>query len=163
LLQNPHEFKKLKEDISSSSPSLISSTIEETLRYRSPVQAIFRMTTQEITIGGAQKIPSGQQIVVWLGSANHDESVFPDPEKFDISSIPYAHSHVGFGHGIHFCLGAPLARLEARIALKIILEKLQDLELDESKPIKPLDSLIFHGVSQLPLRFTPSNVVKANR
>lgn len=77
MLQNPQEFRKLKED-RSSSPSLISSTIEETLRYRSPIQAIFLKTTQEITIG-EQKIPSGQEIVVWLGSANHDESVFPDP------------------------------------------------------------------------------------
>ena len=163
LLQNPQEFKKLKEDVSSlSSSPLIPSTIEETLRYRSPVQGLFRRTTQEITIGGAQKIPSGQGIIVWLGSANHDELVFPDPEKFDISRIPHAHSHVGFGHGIHFCLGAPLARLEARVALKIILERLQNLELDESKAIKPLDSLIFHGVSQLPLRFTPANLIKAN-
>jgi cytochrome P450 len=164
LLQNPQEFRKLKEDVSSlsSSSSLILSTIEETLRYRSPVQGLFRMTTQEITIGGAQKIPSGQGIIVWLGSANHDESVFPDPEKFNISRIPHAHSHVGFGQGIHFCLGAPLARLEARVALKIILERLQNLELDESEAIKPLDSLIFHGVSQLPLRFTPANLSKAN-
>jgi cytochrome P450 len=164
LLQNPQEFKKLKEDGTSSSPSLIPSTIEETLRYRSPVQAVFRLTTQEITIGGAQKIPSGQGIVVWLGSANHDESVFPDPERFDISRIPHAHSHVGFGHGIHFCLGAPLARLEARIALKIILERLQNLELDVSniETIKPLHSLFFHGVSQLPLRFTHGNLVKTN-
>ncbi len=163
LLQNPQEFKKLKEDRTSLS-SLIPSTIEETLRYRSPVQAVFRMTTQEITIGGAQKIPSGQGIVVWLGSANHDESVFPDPEKFDISRIPHAHSHVGFGHGIHFCLGAPLARLEARVALKIILERLQNLELDDSniEAIKPLHSLFFHGVSQLPLRFTHGNLVKAD-
>jgi cytochrome P450 len=160
LLQNPQEFKKLR----TSSPSLIPSTIKETLRYRSPVQALFRFTTQDITIGGAQKIPSGQGIIVWLGSANHDESVFPDPEKFDISRIPHAHSHVAFGHGIHFCLGAPLARLEARVALKIILERLQNLELDESsiEAIKPLDSLIFHGVSQLPLRFTPGNLIKAN-
>jgi cytochrome P450 len=163
LLQNPQEFKKLKEDRTSLS-SLIPSTIEETLRYRSPVQAVFRMTTQEITIGGAQKIPSGQGIVVWLGSANHDESVFPDPEKFDISRIPHAHYHVGFGHGIHFCLGAPLARLEARVALKIILERLQNLELDDSniEAIKPLHSLFFHGVSQLPLRFTHGNLVKAD-
>jgi cytochrome P450 len=157
LLQNPQEFKKLKED-----RSLIPATIEETLRYRSPIQAIFRMTTQDITIGGAQKILSGQQIIGWLGSANHDESVFPDPEKFDISRIPHAHFHVGFGHGIHFCLGAPLARLEARVVLKIILERLQNLELDETKSIKPLDSLIFHGVSQLHLRFTPGDLIKAN-
>ncbi|MBV9668028.1 MAG: cytochrome P450 [Nitrososphaeraceae archaeon] len=159
LLQNPQQFKKLKED-RTSLPSLIPSTIEETLRYRSPVQAVFRVATQEITIGGAQKIPSGQGIIVWLGSANHDESVFPDPEKFDISRIPHAHSHVGFGHGIHFCLGAPLARLEARVALKIILERLQNLELDDSniEPIKPLHSLFFHGVSQLSLRFTHGNL-----
>jgi cytochrome P450 len=161
LLQNPQEFKKLKEDRSSPSSSLISSTIEETLWYRSPVQFVSRKTTQEVTIGEAEKIPSGQEIVTWIGSANHDESVFGDPEEFDISRTPHGHPHVGFGHGIHFCLGAPLARLEAKVALKIILERLQDLELDDSKKedIKPLNSLLLHGVSQLPLRFTPGNLI----
>jgi cytochrome P450 len=160
LLQNPQEFDKLKKD-RSSPPSLILSTIEETLRYRSPIQAISRITAREITIGG-QKIPSGQDIIAMIGSANHDESVFPDPEKFDISRIPHGHFHVGFGHGIHFCLGAPLARLEGNIVLKIILDRLQDLELDESKKeaIKPLPSFAIHGVSHLPLRFTPGNLVK---
>jgi cytochrome P450 len=159
LLQNPQEFKKLKDDRLSS--SLISSTIEETLRYRSPVQFLGRRTTQEVPIG-EQKIPSGQSIIVWLGSANHDELVFPDPEKFDISRKPHGHSHVGFGNGIHFCLGAPLARLEANIAIKLILERLQDLELDESKKevIKPLEGLNLHGVSHIPLRFTAGNLVK---
>jgi cytochrome P450 len=68
--------------------------------------------------------------------------VFPDPEKFDISRIPHGHSHVGFGHGIHFCLGAPLARVQGSTVLKIILDRLVDLELDESKKeaIKPLPS-----------------------
>jgi cytochrome P450 len=161
LLQYPQEFKKLKEDRSSPSSSLISSTIEETLRYRSPVQFTSRKTTQEVTIGEGQKIPSGQVIVTWIGSANHDESVFPDPEKFDISRTPHGHPHVGFGHGIHFCLGAPLARLEAKVALKIILERLQGLEIDDSRKedIKPLNSLLLHGVSQLPLRFTPGNLI----
>ena len=160
LLQNPQEFEKLKKD-RSSSPSLISSTIEETLRYRSPIQAIFRRTAQEVTIGG-QKIPSDQDIIAMIGSANHDELVFPDPEKFDISRIPHGHFHVGFGHGIHFCLGAPLARLEGSTVLKIMLDRLLDLELDESKKeaIKPLPSFVVHGVSQLPLRFTPGNLVK---
>jgi cytochrome P450 len=168
LLENPQEFKKLKEDKSLSSPSssppsssLISSTIEETLRYQSPIQRIPRITAQEVTIGG-QKIPSGQDIFAFIGSANHDESVFPDPEKFDISRIPHDHFHLGFGHGIHFCLGAPLARLEGSIVLKIILERVQDLKIDDSKKhtIKPLPSFGFHGVSHLPLRFTPSNLVK---
>jgi cytochrome P450 len=162
LLQNPQEFEKLKKDRSSSpSPSLISSTMEETLRYRSPIQAIFRRTAQEVTIGG-QKIPSDQDIIAMLGSANHDELVFPDPEKFDICRIPHSHFHVGFGHGIHFCLGAPLARPEGSTVLKIMLDRLLDLELDESKKetIKPLPSFVVHGVSHLPLRFTPGNLVK---
>ena len=162
LLQNPQEFRKLKEEDNLSTSPLIPSTIEETLRYRSPVQAVFRTTKEQVTIGESQKIPPGQGIVVWLGSANHDESVFPDPEKFDISRIPHGHSPVGFGQGIHFCLGAPLARLECRVALKIILERLRDLELDSSKTetIKALPSLFFHGVSQLPLRFKTGNVIK---
>jgi cytochrome P450 len=162
LLQNPQEFEKLKADGSSpSSLSLISSTVEETLRYRSPVQLISRKTTQEVTIGEAQKIPAGQVILVWIGSANHDELAFPDPEKFDISRAPHGHSHVGFGHGIHFCLGAPLARLEGKVALKIITERLNNLEIDESRKesITPLDSIVIHGVSHLPLRFTPGNLV----
>src|SRR5215208_4275350 len=161
LLQNPQEFRKLKEEEDNLSTSpLIPSTIEETLGYRSPVQAVFRTTKEQVTIGESQKISPGQGIVVWLGSANHDESVFPDPEKFDISRIPHDHFHVGFGQGIHFCLGAPLARLECRVALKIILERLRELELDSSKTetIKALPSLFFHGVSQLPLRFKTGNV-----
>ena len=74
----------------------------------------------------------------------------------------YDHFHVGFGHGIHFCLGAPLARLEGSIILKIILDRLQDLEIDDSKKeaIKPLPSFVFHGVSHLPLRFRPGNLQK---
>jgi cytochrome P450 len=106
LLQNPDEFKLLQDDY-----DLIGSTIEETLRYRSPVQAVVRLVTKEINLGG-QKIQSGQRIIALLGSANHDESIFADPERFDISrsnSATYHHAHVGFGHGIHFCLGAQLA------------------------------------------------------
>jgi cytochrome P450 len=160
LLQNLQEFKKLKGHRSSPSlsSSLISSTIEETLRYQSPIQLVPRRTMQEVTIGG-KKIPLGQHINAMIGSANHDESVFPDPEKFDISRSPHGHSHIGFGHGIHFCLGAPLARLEGSIVLKIILDRLHDLELDDSKKeaIKPLPSFFFHGVSHLPLRFRPGN------
>lgn len=163
LLQNLREFEKLKKDRKSSSPSqsLISSTIEETLRYKSPTQALPRITRQEVTIGG-QKIPSGQGIFVMIGSANHDESIFPEPEKFNISRFPNGHSHLGFGHGIHFCPGAPLARSEAGTVLKIILDRLQELEIDGSKKdtIKPLPSFVIHGVSHLPLRFTPGNLVK---
>jgi cytochrome P450 len=159
LLQYPQEFRRLKEaDVPY---SLIPPTIEETLRYRSPVQAVFRSTTVEVNIG-RQKIPPKQGIIVWLGSANHDETVFPDPERFYITRIARGHSHLGFSHGIHFCLGAPLAKLEASVVLKIILGRLQDLELEDSniQSIQPLPSLFFHGVSQLPLRFKANNPIK---
>ena len=142
LLQNPHEFKLLQDD-----HSLIGSTIEETLR---------------INLGG-QNIQSGQKIIVWIGSANHDESIFADPERFDItrSDSPTSrhHSHVGFGNGIHFCLGAPLARLEGQVVLRVILQRLQDLKLDiEEESLSPLQMVLLHGVAHLPLRFQPGQV-----
>ena len=161
LLQYQDQFKLLKDDISN---SLIPSVIEETLRYRSPVQAVFRITNRGAKVAD-QSIGPGQGVVIWLGSANHDEKAFPDADKFDISRNPQGHSHVGFGHGIHFCLGAPLARLEGKVAIKVILERLKDLQFEyergtdlvEGLPqnVKPLHSLFFHGVSALPLKFRP--------
>ncbi len=81
---------------------------------------------------------------MWLGSANHDESIFPKPEKFNIFRTPHGHAHVGFGHGIHFCLGARSARLELRTVLKILPSRLQNLELDHDniENMKPISSLI---------------------
>lgn len=104
-------------------------------------------------------------IIAWLGSANHDESVFANPERFDITRISH-HAHVSFGHGIHFCLGAPLARLEGQVVLRVILQRLQDLNLDaegSNKKIKndnliPLQSVFFHGVADLPLTFRPGQM-----
>jgi cytochrome P450 len=136
--------------------------IEETLRYRSPVQAVFRITDRGAKVA-EQAIEPGQGVIVWLGSANHDEKVFPNPDRFDISRSPHGHSHVGFGNGIHFCLGAPLARLEGKLALKVVLERLKNLQFDykqdsdlEGLPqnIQPLRSIFFHGVSALPLKFS---------
>lgn len=159
LLQNQEEFRLLQDD-----RALIPSTIEETLRYRSPVQAVLRIVTKDTILGG-QKIDAGQRIIAWVGSANHDESIFVNPERFDItrwnSTVPHRHTHFGFGHGIHFCLGAPLARLEGQVVLRVILQRLQELNLDtdgSSKEVKkrnliPLQSIFFHGVAHLPLRF----------
>jgi cytochrome P450 len=126
LLQNPHEFRLLQ-----GNRTLIPSTIEETLRYRSPAQAVARIVTKDTNLGG-QKLQSGQSIIAWLGSANHDESIFTDPERFDITrSKSSSHpAHIGFGNGIHFCLGAPLARLEGQVVLRVILQRLQDLRLN---------------------------------
>jgi cytochrome P450 len=159
LLQYQEQLRILKAD---TSLSLIPYVVEETLRFRSPVQAVYR-TTKEGAKVADEPIESGQGIISWLGSANHDERVFPNPDKFEITRSPHGHSHIGFGHGIHFCLGAPLARLEGKIALKVILKRLKDLrfeyeegsELVEGLPhnIRPLRSIFFHGVSSLPLKF----------
>jgi cytochrome P450 len=147
LLQNPQEFKLLQEN-----HSLIGSAIEETLRYRSPVQAVNRIVTKDVKLGG-QQIQSGQRVIAWIGSANHDESIFPDSERFDISRSG-RQANLGFGHGIHFCLGAPLALLEGQVVLRIILQRLQGLTLDgDGDELRPIQSVFFHGVAHLPLRF----------
>jgi cytochrome P450 len=154
LLQNQTEFRLLQNN-----HNLIPSTIEETLRYRSPVQAVIRIVSKDTNLRG-QKIQSGQRIIAWLGSANHDESVFANPERFDITRNSQHHAHVGFGHGIHFCLGAPLARLEGQVVLRVILQRLQDLnfDIDGNENLIPLQSVFFHGVAHLPLTFRPGRL-----
>jgi cytochrome P450 len=140
---------------------LISSAIEETLRYRSPVQAVFRFAIQDTTMEG-QRLQRGQRMILWIGSANHDDSVFPDAEIFDITRT-FDNTHLAFGHGIHFCLGSSLASLEAKVVLKIILERLQGLKFaDEYKDgsLKPLHGIFFHGVSHLPICFKPDIPIK---
>ena len=110
--ERPEVYERLR-----AQPSLIPSAIEEVLRYRSPVQSMFRAATGETEIGGAVTHP-GQPVVAWIGSANRDEAQFPNAEVFDIERTP--NRHIAFGYGIHFCLGAPLARLEARLALEAL-------------------------------------------
>jgi cytochrome P450 len=163
LLENPQEFQRLQEN----QKSLIKPAIEETLRYRSPVQILIRTATADVTLsegrkeGERQEIKKGQELVLYLGSANHDESIFTDPERFDITRKNLR--HLGFGNGIHFCLGAPLARLEGQIALRIILEKFKDLQFnfdytdkqDLYTKVTPFKSSFLLGLSHLPLRFQP--------
>jgi len=174
LLENPQEFKKLQENKN----SLIKPAIEETLRYRSPVQLVIRIANDDVTLseekeeGGEGrkeiekqeiKIQKGQKIILYLGSANHDESVFTDPERFDITRKNL--HHMAFGTGIHFCLGAPLARLEGQIALRILLERFDNLQFDFDysdrqdlyTKVTPLKSSLFLGVSHLPIRFQTKN------
>ena len=91
-------------------PALLAQAIEEVLRYRAPVQAMFRATTREVEVDGTQ-IPAGKFVVAMIGSANRDPRRFAEPSRFIATREP--NPHVAFGHGIHFCLGAPLARLEA--------------------------------------------------
>lgn len=133
-------------------PDLIASAIEEVSRYRSPLQRLIRITTVDTMVGG-HTIKAGQLISVWLGSANRDPEQFPHPETFNIHRSP--NRHVGFGQGIHFCIGAPLARLEARIALSMLLERFRNIKRDREVPLKriPGESSVF-GVQELPVTFT---------
>ena len=113
LLDHPDELAKVRAD-----RSLVPALVEEVLRYNSPVQVIFRRTAQDVEMEGG-KIPAGQNVFLLLGSANRDERQFPEPDRFDIARNPQ--DHVAFGYGIHYCLGAPLARLEGRNALEALL------------------------------------------
>ncbi|MFE5837785.1 cytochrome P450 [Arthrobacter sp. NPDC056493] len=127
---------------------LLPQAIEEVLRYRSPVQSMYRVAAADTTVGDT-RIPAGAPLVAWIGSANRDGRQFERPEQFDAGRAP--NRHLAFGHGIHFCLGAPLARLEARIALQGILDRLPELSLTPGAHLERMDSTIVYGVKELPV------------
>jgi cytochrome P450 family 109 len=131
-------------------PALINSTVEEVLRYYPPIVAIGRVATKDVEIGG-QLIKAGQQVVSWTGSANRDEAKFSDPKTFLPDRKP--NPHLGFGFGIHFCLGAPLARLEAQVALKIMLERLSNMQFVKGTELQPIQSPFVFGVKSYPITF----------
>lgn len=131
-------------------PERIPMAVEEVLRYRSPIQRTSRIALSD-TVLGDQQIREGQRVFVMLGSANRDEAQFPDPEHFDIGRTP--NRHLAFGHGIHFCLGAPLARLEAKIALTLMLERFQDLRRVRDVALEPMENTLVYGVKHLPMTF----------
>jgi cytochrome P450 len=131
-------------------PSLIPDALEEVLRYRSPVKLMHRVVAQDTTLGG-KKLREGQMVTAWIGSANHDETQFPNAETFDFRRMP--NRHLAFGYGIHFCLGAPLARLEARIAFEAMFERLQDIQRLRDIPLEAVDSYILYGVKHMPIAF----------
>src|SRR5438309_284 len=133
-------------------PELVPQAIEEVLRYRTPVQWMFRATRSAVEMHG-QTIPAGKLVLPMIGAANRDPRQFHDAERFDIARD--LNPHIAFGHGIHSCLGAPLARLEARIALADFLERVKGFELASDEPWEPRKALHVHGPSRLPIRFTP--------
>jgi len=147
FIENPDQLARLRE-----SPDLLPSAIEEVLRYRSPVQWMPRATSRDVEIHG-QVIPAGKLVLAMIGAANRDPVQFGDAGRFDITRNP--NPHLAFGHGVHFCLGAPLARMEARIALKDFLEGIQEFELASDEPWEPRKALHVHGPSRLPIRFRP--------
>ena len=143
--QNPEAIELLRKD-----PALIPGAVEEALRYLSPVKAMARFTKTETTIGD-QRIGEKQIVIVWMASANRDEAQFPDADRFDIQREP--NRHLAFGHGIHFCLGAPLARLEAKIALTAMLERFPGQWRVPNVPLHPIKSDIVFGVKNLPMNW----------
>jgi cytochrome P450 len=132
-------------------PELVASTVEEVLRYRPPVHSMFRLARSEVRLDD-QTIPAGDMVVAWIGSANRDPRQFPDADRFEIRRSP--NRHLGFGHGIHFCLGAPLARLEGTIALGALVRRLGPLQVERSG-LEPLRGHVVHGVQRLPVAFAP--------
>jgi cytochrome P450 len=148
LLDHPAERARL-----AATPALLPSAIEEVLRYRTPVQAVFRQTTRDVTLQG-HAIPAGSLVLAVVGAANRDPRQFPDAARFDIARDPNA--HVAFGYGIHFCLGAALARLEARIALGEFLARLPEFAPVSAAPWEPRKAFHVHGPARLPIRFTAS-------
>jgi cytochrome P450 len=142
----PEVMSRLREH-----PKLMPQAIEEVLRYRPPVLAIGRIPLFDVELAG-QQIKRGETVIGWLACANHDPSQFPHPERFDIERNP--NRHVTFGHGIHFCLGAPLARLEANIVLMSILERLLDIKRDRSQDLEPVHSVFIYGAKHVPITFT---------
>jgi cytochrome P450 len=120
------------------------------LRCYGPVQATLRFPTRDFELRG-QTIGASQPVVVWLASANRDEEVFPEPETFDITRED--NRHLTFGLGVHFCLGAPLARLEAKVAVEEMLRRLPNPRRAEDAAPPRISSFIFYGVTSLPLTF----------
>ena len=147
FIENPDQLARLQ-----AAPDLLPSAIEEVLRYRSPVHWMPRATKRDVEMHG-QVIPAGKLVFPMIGSANRDPKQFRDADRFEITRDP--NPHIAFGYGIHACLGAPLSRLEARIALADFLERVKKFELASDEPWEPRQALHVHSPSRLPIRFTP--------
>jgi cytochrome P450 len=144
LLQHPAQQQQLQEN-----PDLIVAATEELLRYNSPVQRNWRVIKENIELGG-QQMSRGQLVFAMLGAANRDPAQFPDPDRLDFDRRE--NRHVAFGYGIHFCVGAPLARLEGQIAINTILHRLPGLRLVNERPVW-LENMAFRGLKSLPVVF----------
>ncbi|WP_329379499.1 cytochrome P450 family protein [Streptomyces sp. NBC_01716] len=158
LLSHPGQLAALREDF-----GLLDGAIEEMLRYDGPVlNGTARFTSEPVTVGDTV-IPAYQAVLVGLGAAGRDPARYQDPDRFDIRRTATAtatgakgqnHGHLAFGHGIHHCLGAPLARLEARIAVRTLLERCPGLTLDpDTGPLDWLPGMLIRGVRSLPVRW----------
>jgi cytochrome P450 len=150
LLRHPEQLELVL-----ANPSLVPNLVEEALRWDSPVQFLFRTTTAETKIAGTA-IPAGATVIPIYASANRDDRKFPDAAVFDITRN--TQGHLAFGLGVHFCLGAPLARLEARVALEQLLLRVPGLRRIDDAPLERVRSIFLRGIRSLPLEFDAAAV-----
>ncbi|WP_078621838.1 cytochrome P450 family protein [Streptomyces sp. NRRL S-244] len=150
LLRHPDQLAALRAD-----PSLVDNAVEEMLRYEGPVETTtYRFTTGPVEIAGTPIPGGGELVLVALADADRDPARFPDPDRFDIRRP--AGGHIAFGHGIHYCLGAPLARLQARTAVTALLARCPGLSLDAGpRDLTWRTGLLIRGPRQLPVRWLP--------
>ncbi len=143
LLAHPEQLERVADDL-----SLVPALVEEALRYDSPVQQLRRVVRRDTQLAGV-RIPEKAEVLIYLGSANRDERRFPEPDRFDVARD--TRGHLAFGFGNHFCLGASLARLEARAALEALVPRL--VHLESATPTREfLDSFVIRGRRRLELR-----------
>ncbi|HKY93016.1 MAG TPA: cytochrome P450, partial [Nevskiaceae bacterium] len=147
LLEHPTELERLRRD-----PALVDSAIEEVLRFDSPVQGAWRRATRDVTVAGCP-VAAESRLYLLFGSANRDPALHADPDRFDIGRFARAGRHFSFGHGLHVCLGAALARREARIALQVLLARLPNLRLDRGRPATRSQCHFLRGFRDLPVRW----------
>ena len=147
LIENRDQRQKLIDD-----PTRIPTAVEEMLRWVTPIKNMNRTALEDAVLRG-QKIREGDKVLLLYQSGNRDERVFDEPKKFDVERSP--NDHVAFGgYGTHFCLGAPLARLELRIMFDELLRRLPDMEIDGDLPLRPSNFIV--GIEEMPVVFTPT-------
>jgi cytochrome P450 len=148
LIQNPDQHALLKSD-----PSLIENFTEEVLRLASPTANMWRVAKSDAVIGDVD-VPTGGMVQIRFASANRDESVYPDPDRLDVTR-ENAKTNVAFGHGVHMCIGANLARKEMNVAFRVLIDRLDELALDcpESELSYP-PNVLLRGLARLPIRFS---------
>jgi cytochrome P450 len=146
LCEQPKVAEQLRDD-----PGAVANFVEECLRLEGPIKGSFRFALHDTTIAGVD-IPAGSILMAVIGAANRDPRVFDDPDRFD-AQRPNARRNIAFGHGEHFCIGASLARTEARISFERLLARLDGLALAEPAALSYLGSFIIRGLNDLPVRF----------
>jgi cytochrome P450 len=146
LVENPDEWKRMRDD-----PTVIPAIAEEGLRLASPNQGLFRLCTEDAEVAGT-KIAKGQMLWVMFGSANRDEAVFPDPDRFDPSRKNLSDT-LAFGRGAHFCIGAQLARLEIRVLFEELAKRIESPRFAPGTTLEYEPSFILRGLKELEIEF----------